>query len=179
MKKLPLIITMLVVVAAAGAGGYILLNHKAQSTNASATTTASTQAKKQLDLNAFLANLKAKYPTIQQTYIYSESQDPNGNLGKAGYYIAGAEFYDTRTNTPPDGTAFGADSGGAIEVYANSSDAAKRVAYGKQFQGDPMLDPGALEQVNNVVVRASSQYTASDQTDMINYLASQVQAQLK
>lgn len=181
MKKLPLIIAALVVVAAAGVGGYLLLNHKSQSTNAGTTTatTASTQTPKQLDLNTLLASLKAKYPTIQQTYIYSESQDPNGNLGKAGYYIAGAEFYDTRTNTQPDGTAFGADSGGAIEVYSNSSDAAKRVAYLQQFQGNPTLDPGAFKQVNNVVVRASSQYTASEQADMINYLASQVQAQLK
>jgi hypothetical protein len=81
-------------------------------------------------------------------------------------------LYDTRTNTQPDGTAFGADSGGAIEVYASSSDAAKRVAYGQQFQGNPALDPGALKQINNVVVRASSQYTAPEQADMINYLTS-------
>jgi hypothetical protein len=126
-----------------------------------------------------LSNLKTKYPSVQQTYIYSENQDPNGNLGKVGYYTAGAEFYDTRTNTQPDSTAFGADSGGAIEVYANSSDATKRVAYLQQFQGNPTLDPGAFKQINNVVVRASSQYTASDQADMITYLASQVQAQLQ
>ena len=185
MKKTLLIIGALVVIAAAGGGGYALLSHKNKNTptttntNSTTSTTSGVQQQKQLNLNTLLANLKVKYPTIQQTYIYSQSQDPNGNLGKAGYYTAGAEFYDTRTNTSPDGNAFGADSGGAIEVYANSSDAAKRVAYLQQFQGDGALDPGAFKQVDNVVVRASSQYSASQQSDMINYLASQVQAQLQ
>lgn len=185
MKKLPvMLVALVVVVAVVGAGSYVILSHRTKPTSAPATTdaqstAASTQSPKQLDLNTLLSNLKAKYPTIQQTYIYSENQDPNGNLGKAGYYTAGAEFYDTRTNTQPDGAAFGADSGGAIEVYANNSDAAKRIAYLQQFQGNPTLDPGAFKQVNNVVVRASSQYTGSEQADMINYLAGQVQAQLQ
>lgn len=184
MKKLPLILVgLVVVVALAAAGGYLLLSHRTKpmnlaSTNPS-TTTASSQTPKQLDLDALLANLKSTYPTVQLTYIYTENQDPNNNLGKAGYYIAGAEFYDTRTNVQPDGVAFGADSGGAIEVYANSSEAAKRVAYLQQFQGEPMLDAGAVKQINNVMVRASHYYTASEQTDMINFLVSQVQAQVQ
>lgn len=183
MKKALLITGALVVIAAAGGGGYALLSNKNQNapTNTATTTntTSSVQQQKHLNLDTLLANLKAKYPTVQQTYVYSQSQDPNGNLGKAGYYTAGAEFYDTRTNTSPDGNAFGADSGGAIEVYANSSDAAKRAAYLQQFQGNGALDPGAFKQVDNVVVRASSQYNASEQTDMISYLAAQVQAQLQ
>jgi hypothetical protein len=128
----------------------------------------------QVNLPALMANLKKKYPSVKETYIYSESRDPNGNLGKAGYYTAGAEFYDTRTNTEPDGKAFGADSGGAIEVYANSPDASKRVDYLKAFQGSSFLDPGAFKRINNIVIRASSKYKASDQTDVIQYLTSQI-----
>jgi hypothetical protein len=170
---------------AIGGGSYLLL-HKNKTTNTSTVaTTKTSSAQKQLNLSLLLANLQKQYPTVQQTYIYSTNQDPNNELGKAGGYVSGAEFYDTRTNTPPSesesagSTAFGADCGGAIEVYPNSSDAASRASYLESFQNDAALNPGAVKQVDNVVVRASENYTGPEQTDMINYLASQVQDQLQ
>lgn len=181
MKKSVISVIVVVVVVAAAIGGYLVGTHKNDGTNtvssvqpSNTKTTSNTSDDSKLDLNSILANLQKQYPTVKQTYVYTESRDPNGNLGKAGYYTAGAEFYDTRTDTEPDGSAFGTDSGGAIEVYANDSDAAKRVSYLQQFQGGT-LDPGAFKQVGRVVVRASSQYTASQQKQMINYLASRVQ----
>jgi hypothetical protein len=181
MKKSVTLIVVVVIIVAAAVGGYLFVSHKNNTktpivTNSNQASTPKTVASKQLDLTTLLANLQKQYPTVQKTYVYSQSQDPNGNLGKAGYYTAGAEFYDTRTNTAPDGTAFGADSGGAIEVYSNSSDAAKRITYYQQFQGNPTLDPGAVKQVGDVVVRASSQYNATDQKQMIDYLVAQVQS---
>lgn len=189
MKKILIIIGAIIVIAAIGGGSY-LLGHKSSPKTVVVSTTESTSNKtsnsqKQLNLNTILANLKAQYPTVQQTYIYTSSQDPNNELGKAGDYIAGAEFYDTRTNTPPSqsesagSTAFGADCGGAIEVYSTNAQAATRTAYLESFQSDGALSPGAVKQVNNVVVRASENYSAAEQTDMINYLASQVQSQLQ
>ena len=174
MKKAP-IITVLVILAAVLVGVGIYLGTKKDTNKLTSTnqaTTASTP--KQLDLNAVLSNLQKQFPTIQQTYVYSEQRDPNHNLGKSGYYVAGAEFYDGRTNTTPDGYAFGTDSGGAIEVYSNSSDAAKRIAYLQQFQGQAALDPGAFKQVGKIVIRASTNYTKSQQDEVIIYIASQV-----
>lgn len=134
-----------------------------------------------VNLTYAMASLQKKYPTVKQTYIYSESRDPNDNLKKPGYYTAGAEFYDTRTCLPKEDFgcegsfdckgAFGADCGGAIEVYPSSSDASKRVSYLKTFQGKGFLDPGVTKQVDNVVIRASRFYTSSEQAQVLNYLA--------
>lgn len=174
---------------AAGIAGYEIGTHKVKVTsndsnqpatikpaNKAATKTA---ANKQLDLNSLLVSLQKQHPTVEQSYVYTQSRDPNGNLSKAGYYNSGAEFYDTRTNTAPDGNAFGADSGGAIEVYSSADDAAKRIDYLKQFQGQPTLDPGAAKQVDKVVVRSSSKYNATDQKQVLDYLVAQVQSQLQ
>lgn len=190
MKNVLRTIFVLALMTAAGIGGYAVGTHKVKVTSkdTSATTqpapkTTQTVTKpatgKQLDLNTLLAGLQKQYPTVEQTYVYSQDKDPNGNLGKAGYYTSGAEFYDTRTSTAPDGPAFGADSGGAIEVYANSTDAKKRLDYLKQFQGQPTLDPGAAKQINNVIVRSSSKYNAAAQKQVLDYLVAQVQSQLQ
>lgn len=179
MKKPVVVIAAVVIVAAVGVGGYFIFHKNNSPTTTTSTGTnqaTSSTASKQVNLATVMTNLQKQFPTVTQTYIYSQSQDPNNELGKAGgYYIAGAEFYDTQTNTPPDGSAFGADSGGAIEVYANTSDAAKRATYLESFQSDPTLNPGAVKQVGVYVLRASENYTASQQTAVINFLASQVQ----
>jgi len=171
MNKKLIIIVAVIIAVCGGVGAFLALNHTSKKDNQGSNTSSSVKTP---DFNAVLTALKTKYPTIKDTYVYSENRDPNDNLGKAGFYLAGAEFYDTRTNTEPDVEAFGADSGGAIEAYANTSDAAKRVKYLKGFQGDSFLDPGAFKQVGKVVVRASSKYKGSEQSEMIDYLASLV-----
>lgn len=173
MNKKLVAIAVIFITIAVGVGIYFAT----KSSPEVASNEVSTEKKEEanLDLESVLVSLKSKYPTIEDTYIYTEERDPNGNLGKPGYYTSGAEFYDTRTKTPPTESAFGADSGGAIEVYSSAKEAEERVKYLESFQGEPLLDPGAAKQVNMVVVRASSKYTASQQTDMINFLASQVE----
>jgi uncharacterized protein YxeA len=181
MKKTLIVVAAVIVIGGLAGGGYYLGTKKNTSKNTPSTSSntsssqSTTTAQKQVDLSTVMASLKQKFPTITQTYIYSASQDPNNELGKpGGYYIAGAEFYDTKTNTPPDGSAFGADSGGAIEVYANTSDAAKRASYLEGFQSDPTLNPGAVKQDGVYVIRASQYYTAAQQNAVINYLVTQL-----
>jgi len=181
MRRFQTVLLLLLIGAGLAGGGYYVGTQKDKTDDkqAPAKTTVVTEkpqtTNKKIDLPTIMANLQKKFPTVQQTYIYTEQRDPNGNLGKAGYYVAGAEFYDTGTNTAPDGEAFGADSGGAIEVYASTADAIKRVDYLKQFQGDAALDPGAFKQVGVNVIRASSKYTKSQQDEVINYLTTQLQ----
>jgi hypothetical protein len=179
MRKAVIATVVVIIIVGLGVGGYFVFHKSKTPTQTSSSTTSQTTAStatKKINLTTVMTNLQKQFPTVTQTYIYSANQDPNNELGKAGgYYIAGAEFYDTQTNTPPDGTAFGADSGGAIEVYANTSDAAKRATYLEGFQSDPTLNPGAVKQVGVYVLRASENYTASQQTVVINFLTSQVQ----
>lgn len=187
MKKVFWMILVLVLMAGSGLAGYGIGTHKIKvtsnkndNTQAKPTNKATTKPAvvKQLDLSAILVSLQKQYPTVQETYVYTQSKDPNGNLGKTGYYTAGAGFYDTRTNAAPvESSAFGVDPGGAIEVYANTNDAAKRVDYLKQFQGRPDLDQGAVEQFDNIVVRASSKYNTADQKQVLDYLIAQVKSQ--
>jgi hypothetical protein len=174
MNKKAMSIIIVLVLVGLGAGAYFTLNKSSNEQPSSSSGSTNSTLNKELDLSSALTALKQKYPTVEDTYIYTESRDPNGNLGKAGFYVAGAEFYDTRTNTSPDGEAFGNDSGGAIEVYASASDAAKRAEYLKSFQGNALTDPGAFKQVGKVVIRVSSQYTASLQNEMLDYLESLV-----
>lgn len=176
-----ILILGIIALAAIGAGAYYLgaRNSKtvvvSSDSKSSSSPAAEVKQKKEVDLVAVMNALKAKYPTVEQSYIYTEQQDPNGNLGKPGYYIAGANFYDTRTGTLPDGEAFGTDSGGAIEVYSTESDASKRADYLKSFQGNAMLDPGAYKQAGKFVLRASPKYTKSQQDEVLAFLASQVE----
>lgn len=180
-KTVLTVIIVIVLVAAAGVGGYVLGSNKAEQSsnnNNEPSTSATVNEDKDEDLNleAILSNLESEYPTIEETYIYTEDRDPNDNLGKEGFYVAGAQFYDTRTETAPsaDDPAFGTDSGGAIEVYANNEDAKSRIELLSQFQGDGFLDPGAFEQVDNVVIRVSTNYKASEQKEVLDFLVSQV-----
>lgn len=176
-----LLILGIIVLLSISAGAYYLGTQNSKTvvvTSAqkpSSSQAATTKQKKEVDLVAAMNAVKAKFPTVEQSYIYTEQQDPNNNLGKPGYYVAGANFYDTRTSTPPDGAAFGTDSGGAIEVYSTSADAAKRADYLKSFQGNGMLDPGAYKQVGRFVLRASSKYTKSQQDEVLAFLVTQVQ----
>lgn len=181
-KTVLTVIIVIVLVAAAGVAGYALGSNNAErasnsNNNESSTSATANEDKDEgLNLEAILSNLESEYPTIEETYIYTEDRDPNDNLGKAGFYVAGAQFYDTRTETAPstDDPAFGTDSGGAIEVYANNDDAKNRIELLSQFQGDGFLDPGAFEQVDNVVIRVSTNYKASEQKEVLDFLVSQV-----
>ena len=50
------------------------------------------------DINEVLNAVTAHFPTVITTYVYSESNDPNGTIGKPGYYVAGGALKDKRAN---------------------------------------------------------------------------------
>lgn len=134
---------------------------------------------REINLEAIMTATKAKFPTVKETKIYTEQNDPNKQLGKAGYYVAGAAFWDTRTDftvSEDDPNSWGVDAGGGIEAYATNADAEKRADYFKSLQGGGALtDPGAYKQIDKFVVRASSSLSKSQQDEVIAFLSSQVQ----
>ena len=130
---------------------------------------------KDIDLNELMEKVKAQFPTIKETMIYTEESDPNNVIGKPGYYIAGAAFWDERTNRTYDpDEKWGAGAGGSIEVYESEADATKRVKYLESFQGGGFLDPGRFTQIEEVVVRASDEFSNSQQLEIIDFLTSQI-----
>lgn len=190
MKNIVIIVGVIIVAVAAGAGGYALMSRQDKNASTTSNTTkeqptqevAKDNKVKELNLDTTLADIKSEVPTVTESYVYSETRDPNGNLGKVGFYTSGANFCDSRTEVNPaeddPSGAFGADCGGAIEVYANTDDAAKRMEYFKQFEGNAMLSPGASEQIDHIVIRASSKLSASEQTALLQTISSQVKKQL-
>lgn len=126
-------------------------------------------------LATVLKTLQEKFPTVESGYEFTEQRDPNLNLGKTGYYLAGFNFYDTRTGDKPVDEAFGVDAGGGIEIYDTEALARKRLEYLIGFQGDPMLDPGAVQQSGKIIIRASSKLSKTQQDELTGFLSSQVQ----
>lgn len=133
-----------------------------------------------INLEQIMANAKNEIPTVQETKILTEDNDPYGNLGKTGYYISGAVFWDTRTNyseehiTENEKGKWGSSAGGMIEVYSIEEEAQKRIDYMQNFVGNPLLDPGAFKKIGAIVIRASNELTASEQNEIINFLEKQV-----
>ena len=184
-------VTILIIATAAGTYYIVSSQSSTQSTDQTTTTPTSNNTTQQatvntapvveqpLDLETIMGNVKTQFTTVQDTKIYTEENDPNDNqLGKPGFYTAGAAFWDTRTKFSEEYSeekgAWGVEAGGSIEVYATEQDAATRAAYLNQFAGNALLDPGALQQVGKVVVRASYKFTKSQQDEIIAFLAEQV-----
>lgn len=106
---------------------------------------------------------------IQDISAVTEDNDPNGQLGKDGGYTATVYF---TTPMVDQSKVFGnsviekgTDGGGAIEVYANPSDANKRKDYLASFDGS-VLSSGSHEVVGTVLVRTSNKLTASQQDQL-------------
>ena len=103
----------------------------------------------------------------------TETNDPNGNLGKAGGYTAAVYFssdlVDQSDVYPSEGytgiVAVGTDGGGCVEVYATADDAAKRNDYLAAFDGS-ILSSGSHEVLGTCVIRTSDKLTASQQQAM-------------
>lgn len=129
-----------------------------------------------VDVGKILADVKRHFPTVTQTYAYTAGSDPNGNLGKPGYYTAGGAFMDKRahyTGSTELGQ-WGAEAGGSVEVYGSYTDAAKRATYLAAFQGNPLTEPGAFKQVGNVIIRASEHLTKGQQDSVLAFLVREV-----
>jgi hypothetical protein len=165
------IVAVVVAVLLIGSGAYFLLENKNSNSGTTASTGTTDTIKKDNNqiLTSIMSDLKAQVPTVEQTYIYTEDKHPNDSLGKQGFYTNGAEFYDTRTNTPPDAVAFGNSSGGSIEVYSNNDFATARENTFSSLGGTTLGGDG-YRRINNVLLRVSSQYSASEQQQMLDIL---------
>ncbi len=180
-KKLLIVIVALLVLATCSAGAYYLGTKNSKTVVVASSDPQNnqneTKSSKSLDLGAIMSAAKTKFPTVTETKVYTEKNDPNGTLGKPGYYVAGAAFFDSRTDYTVDESnpnSWGADAGGGIEVYSTSKDAATRADYLKGFQGSALTDPGAYKLVDKLILRASDKLTKSQQDEIIAFLESQI-----
>jgi hypothetical protein len=105
---------------------------------------------------------------VSDAEIITEENDPNGNLGKQGSYTGGVYFSsdlikDVEGSSP---TEKGTDGGGCVEIYKNAADAKKRDEYLAEFDGMGAFSSGSHKVFNNMVIRTSSQLTASQQQEL-------------
>ena len=100
----------------------------------------------------------------------TEDHDPNGNLNKQGGYTAAVYFSSPLINQDEvygdDIVDKGTEGGGCIEVYANTDDAEKRNTYLSSFDGAGLLNSGSHTVVGTIVIRTSSELTATQQNEL-------------
>lgn len=121
----------------------------------------------------FIIERLKEVPSITGEQAVTEDNDPNGNLNKQGGYTATVYFTDNQVKEEIDGKDIvdkGTDAGGSIEVYPTVKDAETRNAYLAAFDGAGMFNSGFHEVHGTVVIRASTNLTATQQ----NSLAKQV-----
>jgi len=86
------------------------------------------------DMNAsqILEAMKADGLAIGEIQAFDEVTDPNGKLGRPGYYTSKADFLDTRVDCGEwchyDGKIL-TDNGGTMEVFSSTKDAKSRENY--------------------------------------------------
>ncbi len=109
--------------------------------------------------------------SIANIAAVTEENDPNGNLGKAGGYTAQVFFSSPllKTETIAGNSLVnrGTDAGGSIEVYATVEEAENRNTYLAAFDGT-IFDSGAHKVVGTMIVRVSTNLTASKQELFMN-----------
>ncbi len=104
---------------------------------------------------------------ISACQAVTEDHDPNGNLNKQGGYTAAIYFSSPWINQDDvygnDIVDKGTDCGGCVEVYASEEDAESRNAYLSTFDGAGFLNSGSHTVLGTVVIRTSSNLTATQQ----------------
>lgn len=112
-----------------------------------------------------------KVPGIIDIEAVTETNDPNGNLNKAGGYISQVYFSYSLVNQKNiyGNTVIekGTSAGGSIEVYKNVNDAKKRNEYLSTFDGG-VLSSGSHCILGTVIIRTSNELTASQQKTLEN-----------
>ena len=181
MKKVLIVLAIVIVVAGVGGGVYFPAKSKSPSNSAgttvgvkkpASTTTSSTSLKGNTEVEAVLNKVKANTSTVTATRVYTESTDPNNELGKQGQYQYAGAFYDTAAN-PPDAVTdnYSTSDGGVIEIYPTNTEATARGNYLAQFQSGA-VQAGAYKVVGDVVLRVSENYTANQQTQILTLMQS-------
>lgn len=101
----------------------------------------------------------------------TEENDPNGKLGKDGGYTAQIYFSSpllgTETIAGDKLIDAGTDAGGSIEVYKTVEAAEARNSYLASFDGG-IFDSGKHKVIGTMVVRVSTNLTATKQDSFIN-----------
>ncbi|HET9850047.1 MAG TPA: hypothetical protein VFP35_00230 [Candidatus Saccharimonadales bacterium] len=181
MKK-GLITVIAIIIVGIGAGVFFATKNSKASNDSSPpasavatntpTTSSSTKLTGNAEVQAVLAKVKSNIPTVTAMRVYTESTDPNNELGKQDQYKYAGSFYDTAANPPDTATDnYSTSDGGSIEIYANSTDATERGNYLAQFQSGA-IQAGAYKVVGNVVLRVSENYTASQQSHLLTLMES-------
>ena len=107
----------------------------------------------------------------------TEENDPNGQLGKQGGYIAQVFFSSPLVNPRYmdmpnlDIVEKGTDCGGSIEVYNTPYEAELRNAYLGGFDGTP-FSSGSHKVIGTIIIRTSYQLKASDQKKLESEIVS-------
>jgi len=189
MNKKVMIIIVVVTTLVAGGAVFLLTSNKddkSSSNNGNSNiSTNNDQSKKELEGNALvqsvLDKVKAETPTVQDIRIITEANDSNNLIGKKGEYQYAGSFYDTRTGYKPTNDNldpidikddhYKTTAGGSIEVFATNADAKKRGELLEQFQSG-VINAGPYRVVNNVVLRVSEDYKASEQQQMLDLMQS-------
>lgn len=99
-------------------------------------------------LEEVYGSLQEKVPSMTGYAIFDENNDPNGNLGRPGNYIAKGDFSDERVKErDPEFKEEGDISleGGTLEVFENKKDCQARTDY-LQKMSDPSLGALAVNQ---------------------------------
>lgn len=180
MKRSVIAVIIIIILAVIGIGAFALTKNKDNSTNTSSTSSSTTNSSRtntpqpsgNAEVQAVLNKVKSNTSTVTAIRVYTESTDPNNELGKQNQYQYAGSFYDTAAN-PPDAVTdnYSTSDGGTIEIYATSADATARGAYLAQFQSGA-IQAGAYKVVGNVVLRVSENYTASQQQQMLSLMQS-------
>ncbi len=87
-----------------------------------------------------LNELKAKNANLSGIDVFNSSTDPNGKLGRPGYYISKADFADSRVEQVGEYLC-----GGTLETFSSEADCKNRTAYLNRLN-DPSLGFLALNQ---------------------------------
>lgn len=118
---------------------------------------------------SFIIERLRSIASIVDILAVTEDNDPNGNLNKAGGYVASIYFSSELVDqSKVDGTSVidkGTDSGGNIEVYSTVEDANRRNTYLAVFDGS-IFASGSHRVVGTVVVRTSDLLKASEQKEL-------------
>ncbi len=118
----------------------------------------------------FIIQCLQKIDGISGYQAVTEDRDPNGNLNKQGGYTAAVYFSSALINQDEvygyDIVDKGTEGGGCIEVYANTEDAEKRNTYLSSFDGAGLLNSGSHTVVGTVLIRTSSELTATQQNEL-------------
>ncbi|HEX8727665.1 MAG TPA: hypothetical protein VF739_03525 [Ktedonobacterales bacterium] len=107
-----------------------------------------------------VAGLKSKGLPIGDVFTYTAANDPNNLLGRPGQYVSKDNFKDTRISSSDTGTDISVSDGGAVETFANPTDAQKRFTYLQSISTSGNALFAEYEYLDgDVIVRISSQLT--------------------